>query len=168
MKMVLVSSCYVSFTACSTGGGFDDDSVNQRSFYRDDDTRSLLPTPEQATAEARQYRLEEEKNVAQRKGGADSIAGADGDGTLDDAERASMRDWRLTSPRSSTTRYGAAEPYRIDDLRGGRLLEQEPEELGRRRPVDCRKGDVVPLRVALHQRGQQRRIGGDGVNFGHE
>jgi len=88
VKIVLVSSCYLSFYGCSTVNGFDEDSINQRSVYRDDDTRGLLPSPEQASEEARQYKVEEEKKIAQRQQGDETIAAAESDGTLNDLSAA--------------------------------------------------------------------------------
>jgi nucleoid-associated protein YgaU len=84
VKIVLVSSCYLNWTACQTSDGFDDDSINRRSVYREDDSRSLLPTPQQASEEARQYKVEEEKKVAERKKGDEPIGAVDSDGNLND------------------------------------------------------------------------------------
>lgn len=84
VKIVLVSSCYLTWTACQTSDGFDEDSVNRRSVYREDDGRSLLPTPQQAAEEARQYKVEEEKKIAERRKGDEPIGGVDSDGTLND------------------------------------------------------------------------------------
>lgn len=84
VKIVLVSSCYLNFSACQTSDGFDDDSINRRSVYREDDTQGLLPTPQQAAEEARQYKVDEEKKIAERKKGDEPIGAVDSDGTMDD------------------------------------------------------------------------------------
>lgn len=84
VKIALVSGCYLTWTACQTSDGFDEDSVNRRSVYREDDGRSLLPTPQQAAEEARQYKMEEETKVAERRKGDEPIAGVDSDSTLND------------------------------------------------------------------------------------
>jgi nucleoid-associated protein YgaU len=84
VKIALVSSCYLTWTACQTSDGFDEDSVNRRSVYREDDSRGLLPTPQQASEEARQYKVEEEKKIAERKKGDEPIGGVDSDGNLND------------------------------------------------------------------------------------
>jgi nucleoid-associated protein YgaU len=84
VKIVLVSSCCLGFQACRTSDGFDDDSINRRSVYRDDDTQGLLPTPQQAAEEARQFKVTEEKKIAERGKGDEPLAAADSDGTLHD------------------------------------------------------------------------------------
>lgn len=84
-KMLLVSGCSLTLASCSTSNGFDDESVNQRSSYRDDDMGNLLPSPARAAEEARQYQVvEDEKRIQGRKSGDDPLAQADADGKLDD------------------------------------------------------------------------------------
>jgi nucleoid-associated protein YgaU len=84
VKIVLVSGCYFSFYACSSVNGFDEDAINQRSVYREDDYRGLLPSPEQASQEARQDKADEEKKIAQRHKADETIEAAESDGTLND------------------------------------------------------------------------------------
>ncbi|WP_141732577.1 LysM peptidoglycan-binding domain-containing protein [Oligoflexus tunisiensis] len=81
VKLALVSSCYLSLHACRTSGGFDDDAINQRSVYREDDTEGLLPSPRRAAEEARLDKGDDMK-LAERGKNDEAIMIAESDGIL--------------------------------------------------------------------------------------
>ncbi len=60
--LLLPGLCWLAVmpSACSTSGFGDEDAVNQRSRYRDDDQANLLPTPAQAAEEAKLYQTGED------------------------------------------------------------------------------------------------------------
>ena len=77
-RLVLAGLCLLAVipSACSTSGFGDEDAVNQRSRYRDDDQANLLPSPAQAAEEARLYQTGEEvKKVAQSRRNDETFEG---------------------------------------------------------------------------------------------
>jgi nucleoid-associated protein YgaU len=140
VKIVLVSSCYLNLTACQTSDGFDDDSINRRSVYREDDSQSLLPTPQQASEEARQYKVEEEKKIAERKKSDDEPIGAvDSDGKLNDLTAAyaqilvpqAQQEESYFAPVKKSPEQQMAKAMKGGEIKAGGTMRRKPVFLGK-------------------------------------
>ncbi len=139
VKIVLVSSCYLQMQACQTSDGFDEDSINKRSVYREDSNQGLLPTPQQAAEEARQYKVEEEKKIAERKKGNEPIGAVDSDGTLNDLTAAyaqilvpqAQEEQSYFAPVKKSPQQQMASAMKGGDIKAGGTTRRKPVFLGK-------------------------------------
>ncbi len=139
VKIVLVSSCYLQMQACQTSDGFDEDSINKRSVYREDSNQGLLPTPQQAAEEARQYKVEEEKKIAERKKGDEPIGAVDSDGTLNDLTAAyaqilvpqAQEEQSYFAPVKKSPQQQMASAMKGGDIKAGGTTRRKPVFLGK-------------------------------------